>query len=255
MLAKYFARQLDRLGIHYGWIMVALAFVTTVCSSAAFSLPGVLMVPMTAEFGWSRTDVSSAVALMFIVLASIAPFSGGLMLRYGLAPVVTMSVSLVAVGLFLTTVVSAQWHLLISIGCFLGMAAGMIGLGLASTVASRWFVARRGLVVGILTAAFAAGQLTFIPLAAWLSTSFGWRSAVLPPLIGGAACAILFLLFGRNWPSDVGLPPYGETAIQPPPPASGAGAMKLELCGKLGDAAIRRRAGLTSRAPRRRHGR
>lgn len=111
----------------------------------------------------------------------------------------------------------------------LGIAAGMVGLGLAATVASRWFVIRRGLAVGLLTAASAAGQLTFLPVAAWLSTTYGWRTAVVPALVGGAVCAILFLLFGRDWPADIDLPPYGEKRIAPAPPASVTGAIAVSL--------------------------
>jgi sugar phosphate permease len=229
MLAGALARRLSRLGIHYGWVMVALSFVTTVCSTAAIGLPGVLLVPITEEFGWNRADVSGPIALMFVLIACVAPFSGALLLRYGLASVVAASASLVAVGLFAATMVTEKWHLFLAIGVCLGLASGMIGLGLASTVASRWFVARRGLVVGILTAAFAAGQLTFLPMAAWLSTEYGWRVAVLPPLIGGAVCALLYLLLGRNWPAEVGLPPYGEERIHAPPPASAAGAFALSM--------------------------
>ena len=138
MLASFLARQLGRIGVHYGWIMVALAFVTTVCSSAAFSLPGVLMVPIAAEFGWSRTDISSAIALMFVMFACMAPFSGALMLRYGIARVVATSASLVVAGLVVTTQAFEKWHLGVSIGLFLGIAAGTVGLGLAATIASRW---------------------------------------------------------------------------------------------------------------------
>jgi MFS family permease len=229
MFASTFARLLSRHGIHYGWVMVALSFLTTLCSSAALGIPGVLMVPMTEEFGWTRTAVAGAIALMYVLIASMAPFSGALMLRYGVAQVVAVSASLLAVGLFTATLVTAKWHLLLSIGVCLGLAAGMIGLGLASTVASRWFVDRRGLVVGLLTAAFAAGQLTILPLAAWLSTAYGWRIAVLPPLIGGAICAVLFVLVGRNWPADAGLPPYGARDIVAPPPASSASAVALSI--------------------------
>jgi predicted MFS family arabinose efflux permease len=229
MIAQMLANQLSRRGIHYGWVMVVLAFFTTVFSSSAFSLPGVLLVPIITEFGWSRTDVSSSVAIMYITLACMAPFAGALMLRYGLARVVTTSASLVALGLLATTLAAFPWHLRLSIGLCLGLAAGMVGLGLASTVASRWFVARKGLVVGILTSAFAAGQLVFVPLAAWLSANYGWRTAIIPPLIGGGTCAILFLLLGRNWPADLHLPPYGEKDIVVPPRSSAAGAVATSV--------------------------
>jgi len=201
MFANLLASQLNRAGIHYGWVMVALAFMLAICSSAATTLLGVLLLPITEEFSWSRADVSAGIAVMFILIACVAPFAGALQLRYGLVRVVVASSSLAVIGLLLLTAAKAPWHLTASIGIFIGTAAGLVGLTLNATIATRWFVARRGLVVGILTAAFAAGQLTFLPLAAWLSTSFGWRTAVLPALIGSAVCAVAFVLFGRNWPA------------------------------------------------------
>jgi predicted MFS family arabinose efflux permease len=227
MLAKILAHALSRFGIHYGWVMVALAFAATACASAAFSVPGVLLVPIVAEFGWSRADVAGAIALMFVTLASVTPFSGALMLRYGLARVVTAQAVLVAAGLFATTLVTQRWQLLLSVGVLLGLASGVVGLGLAAAIGSRWFVARRGLAVGILTAAFAIGQLSFVPLVAWLGATYGWRVAILPGVVGSALCAVLFLLFARNWPAEVGQPPYGETKIVPPPAGSAAGAIAL----------------------------
>jgi MFS family permease len=229
MLARTLARQFGRFGIHYGWVMVVITFANVVCSSAAVSLPGVLIVPITEEFGWSRADVAGAIALMFVMFASMAPFSGALLLRYGVTRMVAASASLAMAGLLATTMVTAKWHLLVGIGLFLGIAAGMVGLGLAATVASRWFVARRGLVMGILTAAFAAGQLTLLPLAAWLSTTYGWRVAVMPGLIGCAVCAVIYILLARDWPADVDLPPYGERALAPPPPVATSGAVMLSL--------------------------
>ena len=229
MLARTLARRLKDIGVHYGWVLVALTFLNILCSSAAISLPGVLIVPITEEFGWSKADVAGAIALMFVMFACVAPFAGALLLRYGVARMVAASASLAVAGLLATTMADARWQLTVGIGLFLGISAGMVGLGLAATVASRWFVARRGLVVGLLTAAFAAGQLTFLPLAAWLSTEYGWRVAVSPALIGAALCSVMFLLLGRDWPADVDLPPYGADRVTPPPPASPGGAIVLSL--------------------------
>lgn len=229
MFAKVLARQFERIGVHYGWIMAVLCFANIICSSAAFTLPGLLIVPLTEEFGWSKADVSGAIAVMFVMFACMAPFSGALMLRHGVTRIVTISASLAAAGLLGIMLGGARWQLFASIGLLLGTAAGMVGLGLAATVASRWFVARRGLVVGLLTAAFAAGQLIFLPLAAWLSTTYGWRIAIVPALAGSAVSAIFFMLFARDWPADVELPPYGEDRIAPPPAAAAGGAVALSV--------------------------
>jgi sugar phosphate permease len=228
MFAKILARQLNSRGAHYGWVMVAITFFSMIFSSSAITLPGLLLKPLTQEFGWSNADISGAIGLMFVMIACVAPFGPALLLRYSVQRMVTLSAVLIVAALLGTMWGGARWQMFATIGLLLGTAAGMVGLGLGATVASRWFVARRGLVVGMLTAAFAAGQLSLMPFAAWLSTAYGWRYAVLPALIGSAVSAVLFLLFGRDWPSDVQLPPYGESKVLPPPPA-GEGAIALSL--------------------------
>ena len=216
MLAASLAPWFNRNGIHYGWVMVALTFLTTVCTSAAISLPSVLLLPMIQEFSWVRADVAGAMGLMLIVFAVTAPFAGALMLRYGLRRVVVASTIMTAVALLGTAQMNARWHLWFSLGILLGTAGGMVALPLSATVANRWFAKRRGLAMGMLRAAFAAGQLSFMPAAAWLATHYGWRMAVLPAIIGAGVYAALFILLARDWPTDVGLAPYGEERINHP---------------------------------------
>jgi sugar phosphate permease len=229
MLAKSLAPWLLQRGIHYGWLMVALTFLATVCTSAATTLPGVLLLPMMAEFGWVRADISGAMGLMLVTFALSAPFAGALILRYGLTRVVFVAALMTTAALLGTTHAGSPWHLLVTFGVLLGTAAGMIALSLSATVANRWFVERRGLVMGILTAGFAAGQLTFVPAAAWLATHYGWRMAVFPAIVGAGVCAVLYLLLARDWPAEIGLAPYGAREIQPPAQGSAQNAVGLSL--------------------------
>lgn len=220
MFARRLKLILDRIGIHYGWVMVILAFMTTIFSSAVSSVPQILILPMTEEFGWKIGDVSMATGLMFVVLASLAPFGAALMLRIGVVNVVLISIVLSLAGLLLTVLAHQKWHLLVSIGVCLGVAAGIIGLGLASTIGMRWFNLRRGLVIGILTSGFAAGQLMFVPLMAWITTAFDWRFAVVPPMMGIALCGTLYALFGKDWPAELDMPAFGDKEIYQPPAPS-----------------------------------
>ena len=229
MLANQLNNKLKGFGIHYGWFMAIMAFLTTISSSAAVSTPQVLIIPMTEAFGWNISDITSASSLMFIVLASLAPFGGALMLRIGLPNVIILSGILIISGLVICIMVSEKWHLLLGIGVCLGASSGIIGLSLAATVATRWFNQKRGLVVGILTSGFAAGQLTFIPFMAWITTQYDWRYCVLPPLIGSTICMIMFILFGKNWPSELDLPPVGDSNIQKPPPLPKDNPIKLSF--------------------------
>ena len=122
MLATSVSQWLIRHGIHYGWVMVVLTFATTVCSSAAVTLPGVLILPIAREFHWSRGDISGAIALMFVLFGGMAPFAGALMLRCGLRRVVAASAFMAVVALVGTTQISARWHLWLSLGVVLGIA-------------------------------------------------------------------------------------------------------------------------------------
>ena len=222
MFATRLAPVLTRAGIHYGWVMVALTFLTTVTTSAAMGIPGVLINPLKAEFGWETGDISGPLGMRFVLFGLVAPFAAAFIQRYGVRAVVTASVCLVVIGVGLSTQMTALWQLWATWGFLLGLAAGMTAMVLAATIASRWFTARRGLVVGMLTAANATGQLIFLPLAASLAEHYGWRAALLPGVIGCAVCLTLVLLFGCDHPGDLNLPPYGEKAVIPVPPRGAA---------------------------------
>ena len=211
MFATPFSAWLQRRGIHYGWIVAAVTFLTMLTMSAALGLPGAMMQPLGKEFGWSTEQVSSALALRFALFGLMGPFAAVLMERYGLRAVMCVGLALVGSGMALVTLASQLWQLFIVWSLMLGVGTGMTALVLGAVVANRWFVGRRGLVIGMLTASSATGQLAFLPLAAWMIEHWGWRSAVAPVFVGAALIAVLCLLFVRNRPSDLGLLPYGQT--------------------------------------------
>ena len=229
MFSSLLNQHLARLDIHYGWVMAFLVFLMTIFSSAVGSAPQLLILPITQEFGWQISEITNAIGIMFFTLACLAPFSGALMLNLGVIPVVLIALGLDIIGLGLCIIAFENWHFLITIGVFLGAASGIIGLGLAATIASRWFLKRRGLVVGILTAAFAAGQLLFVPLMAWITTVLDWRYALLIPITGALISSILFLFFGQNWPADLKLTPLGGTTIIKPPQNTGKNAVTVSF--------------------------
>ncbi len=212
MFATSFSAWLARRGIHYGWIVAAVTFLTMLTMSAALGLPGAMMQPLSKEFGWSTGQISSAMALRFALFGLMGPFAAVLMERYGLRAVMCIGLALVGSGMALVTFASQLWQLFIVWSLMLGIGTGMTAMVLGAVVASRWFVGRRGLVIGMLTASSATGQLAFLPLAAWMIQHWGWRSAVVPVFLGAILIALLCLLLVRNRPSDVGLLPYGQTA-------------------------------------------
>ena len=219
MFATHVSAWLQRRGIHYGWIVAAVTFLTMLTMSAALGLPGAMMKPLGEEFGWSTEQISSALALRFALFGLMGPFAAVLMERYGLRAVMCAGLTLVGLGMALVTTASQLWQLFVLWSLMLGLGTGMTALVLGAVVANRWFVARRGLVVGMLTASAATGQLAFLPLAAWMIEHWGWRSAIVPIVVGSVVIGLLALCLVRNRPSDIGLLPYGEAPGTQPAPA------------------------------------
>ncbi|QRQ83663.1 MFS transporter [Cupriavidus oxalaticus] len=221
MFAQALSSRLDRRGIHYAWLVAALTFLVMLTTSAALGLPGAFLSPLAREMGWNTDEISSILAFRFVLFGLMAPFSAILMERFGVRNVVCAALALIAGGMALATVSTELWQLFVAWGLMLGVGSGLTALVLAAVVANRWFSARRGLVIGLLTASSATGQLAFLPVAAWLIEHMGWRVAVLPVLAACALLAVLVLGLMRNRPADVGLAAFGEVPAAAPvtPPA------------------------------------
>jgi sugar phosphate permease len=183
-------------------------------NSAIFSaVNGVLLKPLEADFGWSRTEISSAVAIGLILTGVSAIGAGFLLDRFSIR-IVMLSVLVIggaAVGL--ASRMSELWHMTLLWGVMVGIATGISGV-FGAPVAARWFVQRRGTVQGILGAGASAGQLIFLPLMTWLVVQFGWRQATVVLAILAAAVIPLVFLLMRDTPTQLGLLPYG--AVEPP---------------------------------------
>jgi predicted MFS family arabinose efflux permease len=229
LFAKPLARHLANRGIHYGWVMVALTFAYVICSSAVLSIPSILLTPISREFGWSIGELSGPLGLRMALFGMIAPFAGALMMRYGPRNVLTGSAVLLIAGMLLAMTMASRWQLWLSFGVILGVAPGLTALVLSATIATRWFTERRGLVLGLMGAGAATGQMIFLPPAAWLTEHYGWRMALAPSAIVVGLIAALFFIFSCDHPSDVNLPPYGEATILPPAPKPASNPVVLSF--------------------------
>jgi MFS family permease len=219
MFALTASRLLHARGVHYAWVVMAIVFLTMLISSAALGLPGAFLQPLSREFGWTAGEVSSAFAIRFALYGLLGPFAAILMERYGLRRIVCLALILIATGLVLATQMTALWQLFVLWGLVLGIGSGLTALVLGATVANRWFDQRRGLVLGVLTASSATGQLLFLPLAASLIKSHGWRIAVMPIVTGCLLIAALAFCLLRERPGDLGLLAFGADPKSPSPPA------------------------------------
>ena len=216
--------------IHRAWFVAAVAFVATVGAAGFRATPGVLIAPLQQEFGWSRGTISAAVSVNLILYGLTSPFAAALMERFGIRRVVSVALLLVAAGSGLTVFMTASWQLVLCWGVLVGLGTGSMALAFVATVTNRWFVRHRGIVTGVLTAGGAAGQLSFLPLLAYLVGRSGWRAAAL--VVAGAALIVapLALWLLRDHPGDVGLRAYGADPDEPPIvplPATGAGRRAL----------------------------
>jgi MFS family permease len=195
--------------LHPAWIAAIVTFFTLVATAGFRSAPSVLIVPLEDAFGWGRDQISFAIAVNVLLFGLTAPFAAALMERFTVRKVVMAALTTVSTGAFLTTFVNAPWQLVLTWGVIVGIGTGSMALVFAATIANRWFVKRRGLVVGALTAAAATGQLVFLPGLTALSESYGWKSIGLT--IGAASMLMvpLIYLFLREKPADLGMLPYG----------------------------------------------
>lgn len=224
MISDWLAPRLAQRNIHYGWAMVSVTFLAALVSAGVAGAPGVFIAPLQKEFGWTTAEISSALSIRFFLFGLTAPFAAALMNRYGLRAVSATALVFVAFSLLFSLGMTQLWHMMALWGVLGGIGTGMTALVLGATISARWFVARRGLVVGILTASFATGQLVFLPMLAQVTEAFGWRPAlgVLCVMLAIAASGVLLVM--RDRPSDVGQRPYGDTGTDPipvPPPDTG----------------------------------
>ena len=201
--------------IHFAWIAAALVFLVLITGAGVRATPGVLIVPLEEEFGWSRASISLAIGLNIFIFGFIGPFAAAAMQHFGIRRVVIFALVLLSVTVALSTLITEQWQLILTWGVFVGIGSGCTAMILAATVAARWFSARRGLIMGVLAASLATGQLIFLPVLASTIAWAGWRTAVLiVACVAAAMIPVVFFLLPER-PADIGLRPYGDTAAEP----------------------------------------
>jgi sugar phosphate permease len=200
-------RSANRL--HYAWVVAGVTFVVGLLTAGVRAAPGVLIVPLEHEFGWSPATISFAIGVNLLLYGLVGPFAAAVMDRFGVRRTMTLALAVTAAAVALSPAMHQAWQLVLLWGVVVGLGAGVIGTYIAAYIAARWFRRRQGLVVGVLTAANAAGQLVFLPNLAELITHFGWR--VMSLVLAGTVAAFvpLVVLLMRDWPRDLGLTPYG----------------------------------------------
>src|SRR5690349_23629129 len=224
--------------LHPAWLVAAVAFVALVGAAGFRATPSVMLQPLHDEFGWSLGTISAAVSVNLLLYGLTAPFAAALMERFGIRRVVMGALLLVSAGSGLTVFMQQSWQLILCWGVLVGLGTGSMALAFVAVVANRWFAARRGLVVGVLTAGGAAGQLVFLPLLARLTGAHGWRVAALT--VAAVALSVVPLVWWRlrDRPTDLGVTAYGAGPddVASLPAAAPGGAVRVALR-SLGQAA------------------
>ena len=234
MISNALAATLSRRKVHYGWVVVGATFFTMLVTAAAMGAPGVLILPLEKEFGWTTSQISAALAVRLILFGLLGPFAAAFMNRFGVRRVIVVALALICLGFLGSLGMTQLWQLMLCWGLVIGVGTGLTAMVLAATVATRWFAHRRGLVMGMLAASSATGQLLFLPLFAELTTRFGWRVALLFICSLLVLTALVVVALMRDRPADLNLPLYGETAITPAPAAGqGLGSLLMSPIGVL----------------------
>ncbi|MBV9354218.1 MAG: MFS transporter [Chloroflexi bacterium] len=218
MIAATRLRRFD-----YAWIVAGVTFLTLLTSAGIGATRNVLILPLGDDFGWDRATISLAVAVNLFLYGMCGPFAGAFMLRFGIRRVMVGALLTLAAGVGVSMFVQQPWQLILLWGVVVGLGSGAMALVLGATVANRWFVKRRGLVLGLLTASNATGQLVFLPIQAAIVVDFGWRMAVLTAALVALVVSGVVFWFMRDDPRDVGSRPYGAPADWSPPTPSAVG--------------------------------
>ena len=201
---------------YYGWVIVAATAAAILFAAGIRVAPGAFLLDMADSTGWSRASLSLAAAIGLLVYGFTGPAAGSLMLRIGTRKVATVALLITAVALAVSSVVQEEWQLTLAFGLLSGIGTGLIASVLGATVANRWFIQHRGVVIGIFGAASSAGQLIFYPLLTALVEGSGWRGAALYLAAVAALLAIPIALLMRDDPSDLALKPLGQSARERP---------------------------------------
>jgi sugar phosphate permease len=200
--------------LHYAWVVAGVTFLTLLIAAGLRATPGVLIVPLETEFGWSRATISFAIGVNILLYGLIGPFAAAVMDRFGLRRTMLGALALIAAGVALTPLMTRPWQLVLWWGAVVGTGSGATALVLGATVVARWFASRRGLVMGVLTASTATGQLIFLPLLASLAENFGWRMVALAVAAAALGLIPVVALLMRDRPQDIGLAPFGAVNEQ-----------------------------------------
>jgi MFS family permease len=218
-----------KLPVHPAWVVAGITFITLMATAGFRSAPSVLIVPLEEAFGWGRDGISLAVSINVLLYGLTAPFAAALMERFGIKRVVLVALTAVGSGALLTMAIDSLWQLVALWGFVVGIGTGSMALVFAASIVNRWFIERKGLVIGALTAAAATGQLIFLPTLSSFAMNYGWKSVSLTVGLAAFVMVPILLVFLPERPANIGITPYGAPNDWVDAPAQKGNAAKLAI--------------------------
>jgi len=201
-------------GVHYGWVIVGLAFGIQTASSSMRLAFGTFVDPLAETYGWSNGSIGLAYAIQFAASAAFAPVAGWMGDVYGTRRTLLVGVVLFAVGIMLTGSMDSLWEFYLYYGVIVGVALAVFMVLLVSAV-SYWFKTQQGLAIGVLMASFGVGPLIAAPLIVYVINRFGWGTAMTVAGLGSGLVMLVLIAKFYGKPADNGARPYGALPSDP----------------------------------------
>jgi MFS family permease len=190
-------QKLTKRKLYYGWVVVWVVFAALLVSAGVRAAPTVLINPLESELGWGRAAISAAISIGLLLYGLSGPAAGWLMDRFGPKALTLFGLGLIGLSTLMGAAITQLWQLNLFWGVLSGLGTGIVAPVLGATVANRWFVERRGLVLGIFGAAASAGQLVTVPALMWLVVQIGWRAGTV--VLAAIVLVVSFVLLGALW--------------------------------------------------------
>jgi MFS transporter, OFA family, oxalate/formate antiporter len=204
--------------LYYGWIVVAIGFITMLLTMGIFFSSGVLFAAIIADLGWSRASASLPFSVALITYAGTAWLAGRLFDRYGPRRLFPVGALCLGIGLIISAQTQAAWQLCLSWGIVVAQGYNLSGFAPHLALAALWFSRRRGIATGIILSGASVGGVVIVPMAQHLVDTYGWRAAYTLLGIVAMACLVpLNAIWQYHKPADLGLYPDGATT----PPTRG----------------------------------
>ena len=201
-------------GVHYAWVIVALAFGIQTASSSMRLAFGTFVDPLAETYGWSKGSIGLAYAIQFASSAAFSPVAGWMGDVYGTRRVLLLGVVLFSIGIMLTGTMDSLWEFYLYYGIIVGAALAVFMVLLVSAV-TYWFKTQQGLAIGVLMASFGVGPVLAAPLIVFVINRFGWGTAMAIAGLGSGLVMLALIARFYGKPADKGDRPYGALPNDP----------------------------------------